>query len=494
MNYLFTVIAFTLSISPLAGLNTTGAGNPSRINVLFIAADDMRPQLHCYGHEQMITPNLDALAERGMVFERAYCQAATCRASRLSLLTGRRPDTTRIHTNGGPLFRTRTPNLVTLPQLFMNHGYQSLSLGKIFHGAFKVRSKWNDRKSWSVPEWWPGPRYYYTPEGVAAAKKVFTHSKAGKNVPADDWVNHFVLGPSWEAPDIEDNVLYDGQVADKAIATLQEIHDKSFFLAIGFLKPHLPFIAPKKYWDMYSAEGTVVADNQHPPKDVPKLALTNWGHPRSYSDVPKTGPMPKELVPKLTRGYAACITYVDAQVGRVLAELDRLGLRDNTIVVFWGDHGFHLGENDIWGKATNFELSTRVPLIISAPAMKAKGRSSSALVELVDLYPTLCELAGLPQPEGLEGKSLAPLLNEPDQTWKKAAFSQFPRGSTMGRSMRTDRWRITRWTEKNKPVALELYDHKNDPAENVNLAAKEEHAQLVKQLTAQLQATWPKAH
>ncbi len=460
-----------------------------RPNVLFIASDDLRPQLGCYGHKRMITPNLDALAREGMVFERAYCQAATCRASRLSLLTGRRPDTTRIHTNGGATFRTRNPNWVTLPQHFKNHGYTSLSLGKIFHGAFKVRSQWNDRKSWSAPEWWPGPRYYHTPEGIAAAEKVFKRSKA----PVEDWVNHFVLGPSWEAPDVPDNVLYDGQVADKAVATLRDLRDKPFFLAVGFLKPHLPFIAPKKYWDMYPAADVAVADNQHPPKDVPKLALTNWGHPRSYTDIPDKGPMPEGLTHKLTRGYAACVTYVDAQVGRVLAELDRLGLRDNTIVVFWGDHGYHLGENAIWGKATNFELSTHVPLIVSAPGMKAKGGSTRALVELVDLYPTLAELAGLPPQKALEGRSLRPLLNAPDTAWKQAAFSQFPRNGAMGRSMRADRWRVTEWTLKGKTIATELYDHENDPKENVNLANAPDHAAIVKRLTKRLRAEWPRA-
>jgi iduronate 2-sulfatase len=462
----------------------------ARPNILFIAVDDLRPQLGCYGYEQMITPNIDTLAKRGMLFERAYCQAATCRASRLSLLTGLRPDTTRIRTNGGAHFRTRTPNLVTLPQQFKINGYHAESHGKIFHGAFTVRGKWNDPKSWSVPAWWPGPRYYYTPPGIAAAKNVFSRSGQGKGKPAADWVNHFVLGPSWEAPDVADNVLYDGQVAEKGIETLRKIHRKPFFLALGFLKPHLPFIAPKKYWDLYPPDEVVEADNQHAPKDAPKLALTNWGHPRSYTDVPGKGPMPKQLVPRLTRGYAACVTYVDAQVGRVLNELDRLGLRDNTIVVFWGDHGFHLGENAIWGKATNFELSTHVPLIISAPKMGAKGGRTRALVELVDLYPTLAELAGLPTPKNLQGKSMVPLLGDPDQKWKPAAFSQFPRNRAMGRSMRTDRWRFTLWQEGQKTVVRELYDHQNDPAENTNVANLPEHADIVARLTRQLETSW----
>ena len=482
----FLVAALAFLVVPPA------TAEAAKKNVLFIASDDLRPQLGCYGYESMITPHLDALAARGMVFERAYCQAATCRASRLSLLTGRRPDTTKIYTNGGPLFRTRTPDLVTLPQQFKNHGWHSQSLGKIFHGAMKVRNKWNDPESWSVPEWWPGPRYYYTPEGIDAARAVFEKKRPSKNIPVDDWVNHFVLGLSLEAPEIADNVLYDGELADKAIETLREIHENPFFLGVGFLRPHLPFIAPKKYWDMYPPESIQVADNLYPPKGVAAQALTNWGHPRTYTDFPDKGNPSDELVAELTRGYAACITYVDAQVGRVLDELDRLGLRENTIVVFWGDHGYHLGENAIWGKATNFELTTRVPLIVSAPGMEAAGGRTMALVELVDLYPTLCELADLPLPEGLEGTSFVPLLNDPETPWKKAAFSQFPSGSTMGRTMRTRDWRFTRWAReaKKETVALELYDLQNDPAGNVNLADRPEHQERVKKMTAQMEAGW----
>lgn len=464
----------------------------SRKNILFLAADDLRPQLACYGFSGMKTPHLDALAARGTVFQNAYCQSSTCRASRLSLLTGRRPDTTKIYTNGGALFRTKNPQWVTLPQHFKNNGWHSQSLGKIFHGAFEVRKKWNDPKSWSVPEWWPEPRYYYTPEGIAAARAVFEKKRPNKNTPIDDWVNHFVLGLSYEAPEVADNVLYDGALADKAIATLNELKDRPFFLGVGFIRPHLPFIAPKKYWDLYPPESITVADNQYPPKDSPPYAMTPWGHPRTYTDFPNKGNPSPELVLNLTRGYAACVSYVDAQVGRILGELDRLGLRDNTVIVFWGDHGFHLGENATWGKTTNFEMGTRVPLIVSAPGMKSAGQPSKALVELVDLYPTLSELAGLPISDELEGSSFVPVLNDPETTWKKAAFSQFPRGPVMGHSMRTDRLRFTQWKHQKtgKIMALELYDQLNDPDNNVNLANREEHAEVVEELTAQLEKGW----
>ncbi len=487
MNFFKQLLRPLLATLVFPALISTAGVRP---NILFIAADDLRPQLGCYGFNKIISPNIDSLARDGMVFERAYCQAAVCRASRLSLLTGLRPDATGIHTNGGAHFRKRLPDLVTLPQQFKNNGYHSQSLGKIFHGAFFVRSQWNDVKSWSVPSWWPGPRYYYTPEGIEAARKVFARKRPNKKAPVGDWVNHFVLGPASEAPEVEDNVLYDGQLADKAIETLRELRSKAFFLAVGFIRPHLPFIAPKKYWDMYPADGIMVADNQHPPKGAPKLALTGWNHPRTYTDFPDKGPAPDDLVHRLTRGYAACVTYVDAQVGRILKELDRLGLRENTIVVFWGDHGYHLGENGIWGKATNFELSARVPLIISAPGMKAKGRPTRALVELVDVYPTLCELTGLSSPGSLAGKSMVPLLNDPDAPWKQMAFTQYPRDGAMGRSMRTERFRFTQWATGKKIVAEELYYYETDPAGNVNLASDKNHAKLVEKLRTQLKATW----
>ncbi len=474
-------------------------------NVLFLAADDLRPQFNCYGRAEMITPHVDALAARGMVFERAYCQSPVCRASRVSLLTGLRPDSTEIWTNGSrhKHFRDHLPDIVTLPQQFMRHGYEARAYGKIFHGCFVVRSRWNDPASWSQ-SWLPEPRYYYTDEGVRVAREVFAKRAKKLGVEVDDWVNHFVLGLSHEAPDVDDDVLQDGQIALQGIAALRELKEKGqpFFLALGFLKPHLPFIAPKKYWDLYPPEKVVVAPNRNPPQDAPPMAATNWGHPRTYADFPDEGEPSDELVLQLTRGYAACVSYVDAQIGRVLDALDRLGLADNTIVILWGDHGWHIGENHIWGKGTNFEMSARAPLIVRSPAHDKKRREAASgssvtladgLVEFVDIYPTLCALAGLPSPDHLEGLSFAPLLDDPDRPWKTAAFTEYPSGAFHGHSMRTDRYRFVRWTDKNDPeqvAALELYDHRRDPQENVNLANRPEHAKLIEKLTAQLQAGW----
>ena len=464
------------------------------MNVLFIALDDLRPELHCYGKEHIHSPHIDRLAREGLLFRRAYCQAAVCRASRVSLLTGLRPDRTEIWSNRSRHrhFRDHLPDIVTLPQHFKNHGYHTEAIGKIFHGAFQVRNHWNDQRSWSVPTWLPPPRYYFTERGIAVARAVYARRTKARGKAIDQWVDHFVLGLSHEAPDVEDNVLQDGQIADRGIAALRRLRETPFFLALGFLKPHLPFIAPRKYWDLYPPGSVPVAPNRYFPKGAPPIAGTNWGHPRAYADFPKRGAPSDKLVAELTRGYAACVTYVDAQIGRVLSELDRLGLRDSTIVILWGDHGLHLGENNIWGKGANFELTTRAPLIVRDPRCAPSG-TTDALVEFVDIYPSLCELAGLPLPSHVEGTSFAPLLRNPDRPWKRAAFSQYRHGAYMGRSIRTDRYRLTQWRHVNAPHregGLELYDHESDPRENVNLAHDPDHADIVRRLVRQLAEGW----
>jgi arylsulfatase A-like enzyme len=260
---------------------------------------------------------------------------------------------------------------------------------------------------------------------------------------------------------------------------------------VGFLKPHLPFIAPKKYWDLYQRDAIPMAANPFPPKNVPKIALTNWGELRAYSDIPAVGPLTDDQARTLKHGYYACVSYMDAQLGRVLEELDRLGLRGNTIVILWGDHGWKLGEHGLWCKHTNFENDARAPLICAAPGQKAAGRHTKALVEFVDIYPSLCELAGLPLPDHLEGDSFAALLDDAELPGEPTAISQYPRGNIMGYSMRTDRYRLTLWQKRDathETVAAELYDHENDPAENLNVAGDPANADLVAKLTEQLTA------
>ena len=352
-------------------------------------------------------------------------------------MTGMRPDSIGV-TGNHSHFRTDHPNVVTLPQHFKQHGYHAAAIGKIYHGVFPDGAsitKWDtmgDPPSWSEPAVRFGPRYYYTEAGIAAAKETFLRVYKPSNPDPDDWTKKLVFGPATESPDVPDNVLYDGQVADAAVAKLQELKDKDepFFLAVGFIKPHSPYIAPKKYFDLYTDVDLPL--NADFPVGSPKLAGHGSGELRRYTDQSKRGAIPASNQRRVRQAYFACVSYIDAQIGLLLNELDRSGLSENTIVVLFGDHGYHLGEQGLWGKTTNFELDTRVPLIVRVPGMKAAGESTPSLVELVDLYPTLTELAGLPIADQQEGQSFAPILNDPKQITKTEAFSQYPRGRTNG--------------------------------------------------------------
>lgn len=459
---------------------TVSLSNP---NVLFIAIDDLRPELGCYGDKHIISPNIDSLAKSGIRFDRAYCQQAICGPSRASIMTGLRPDSTRVHGNHIH-FRDHYPDIITLPQHFKNNGYHTRAMGKIYHGVFPkgssrtVADTFGDAPSWSIPAFRPGPRYYYTEEGINAAKEVFRKIYQPKDPGPDDWTRKLVFGPATEAPDIDDSVLYDGQVADRAVASIAELSRnpaQPFILAVGFIKPHSPYIAPKKYWDLYDPRKIGIAGQIDFPEDVPRIALHGSGELRRYTDQVKSGPIPDDQQRRVKHAYYACISYIDAQVGRVLQALDEHNLSDNTIVVLWGDHGYHLGEQNLWGKTTNFELDTRVPLIIRAPGRAGNGANSKALVELVDLYPTLADLCNLPVSPMLEGSSLAPLLDDPGRRWKSAAFSQYTRGKTRGYSLRTDTHRYTEWRKEGKVTDRELYKYEDSsyPIEPENLAARE---------------------
>ena len=490
---------------PRAAAAERGETAKPRLNVLFLAVDDLRPQTRCYGLEKMITPNIDKLAAAGTLFRRAYCQQAVCSPSRISLLTGRRPDTTRVY-DLQTHHRLHLPDVVTLPQHFKRHGYHTQGFSKIYHGGL------NDRESWSAPYWYPRGPGYLKPDTIAAMRKQRDRLKAeGKLQPTKvlkrDPKTGTVLkvsrprfrvrGPSWEDPDVADNALPDGKTADQAIKVLRQIKAKAlpdgggFFLAVGFLKPHLPFVAPKRYYDLYPKDAITLADNPFAPKDCPPMALHNSGELRAYSDIPKKAKIGDDKSLELIRGYYACTSYVDAQIGRVVDELDRLGLRDSTAVILWGDHGWQLGEHGMWCKHSNFETSARVPMICRAPNQKVRGQGTDALAEFVDIYPTLCDLCGLPLPEGLEGTSFAPLLDDPKRPWKAAAFSQYPRGRYMGYSLRTARYRYTEWGSLGEPpAAVELYDHDNDPAENVNVALRPANKPLVAKLSDMLHKGW----
>jgi len=461
----------------------TPAMGAQRPNVLFLAADDMRPQLGCYGDAQVKSPNLDRLAARGMVFNRAYCQQALCSPSRISLLSGRHPWTTQIYAIG-PTLRSKMPDVVTLPQHFKNHGWFTRSLGKIYHIGI------DDPISWSTKSWVSkAPRYGLDGQGKvkAAADKL---RAAGAKDPDRGPGKAFYAGPAFEAPECDDDALTDGDTAREAVAALRELAKtpEPFFLAVGFVNPHVPWVAPKKYFDLYPPADIKLPENRYAPRGAPAFAARSGDDFYWYGNVPKDRVIDDDFGRRCLQGYFAAISYVDACAGRVLDELERLGLRDNTIVVFWGDHGYYMGEHNWWGgKHNNYEGATRAPLIVSAPGMKAAGQKTDALVEFVDIYPSLAELCGLPAVAGLEGKSFAPLLDDPKQAWDKVAFSEYPKGGNQGTAMRTDRYRYVEWRGKSgELVARELYDHQTDPEENENVAGAPANAELIDRLAEQL--------
>lgn len=439
-------------------------------NVLLITIDDLRPQLGCYGDPVVRSPHIDKLAAGGVVFERAYCQQALCSPSRTSLLTGLRPDTTRVY-DIETHFRKHLPDAVTLPQLFKNSGYHAQGLYKVFHmaGFDPAIGNLDDPPSWTKPTYLP-KKSVYGPEGAARLAQAYERLRAAGKRPS---YRDLPRSLAAEAPDIGDAELSDGEVAREAVRALRQLRDQKFFLAVGFYKPHLPFVAPKAYWDLYRESDLRLAENEFPPHGAPPWSVPPLRELRSYADVPDEGPLPEALKRHLLHGYLACVSYVDAQVGLVLDELARLGLDQTTTVILLGDHGYQLGEHGAWAsKHSNFETSTRAPLIVRTPGMKAAGAKSRALVEFVDVYPTLAEIAGLRAPEHLEGVSFRPLLDEPRRAWKKAAFSQYPRNSLMGRTLTDGRFRYTEWLHSDGTLeAAELYDHSADPQENVNRAA-----------------------
>ena len=439
-------------------------------NVLFIAVDDLRVELGCYGDSHVLSPNIDKLAEHGTLFERAYCQQTVCNPSRASLLTGMRPDTLRVwdlYTH----FRQNLPEAVTLPQLFMQNGYRSIGIGKIFHNW--RQDDWRgDRVSWSEPEF-----LHYETHG---------HDEAKVEGPLPP--NLASGADGIECRDVPDAAYYDGRIAQKAVERLRTLANSNdpFFLAVGFWKPHTPFNAPKRYWDMYERESIPVPRHLDPPSNVPEIALTS----SRYDGRAK----PIELS-EMHHGHLAAITYLDTQIGKVIDELDGLGLRNNTIIVWWSDHGLHLGEHGLTRKTTAFELDARVPFIITTPGHPG-GQRSKALVELLDIYPTLAELCGISPPDELEGRSLRPLLENPDQPFRSAALTQTPRPNypkgklpqSMGYSARTDRFRYTEWRDfkSGRVLARELYDHQTDPLETVNVVEQLEYKKWLPELEEEM--------
>lgn len=509
-------------------------------NILFLAIDDLRPELGCYGSPIAVSPNIDKLASLGLLFNNAFCQQPICSPSRASIMTGARPETINVIENYTD-FREENPDIITLPQHLISNGYEALCVGKIFHGIY------NDPEySWSRQPLEPKLDRIKLVGGYALPEnqEIFLKNKKAMIEKYGEAAKRGLgNGPAYECADVPDETYADGYYTIQAIETMKEMLAKNpgkpFFLGLGFKKPHLNFVAPKKYWDMYDPEDIPLAEHTEGPENGAEMGLHPSFELRVRYGIPKEGNIDDELARKLKHAYLACVSYIDAQIGMMLQALEEAGVRDNTIIMLWTDHGWHLGDMGIWGKATNYEIATRVPLIVWTPDMNedVRGSSSDALVELVDMFPTLLDYAGIDAPDQLEGQSFLPLLEDPSKSWKSAAFSQFPspalrewaanplspgmretyfgplieeveeriiaqqgdswdrdlfENRLMGYGMRTARYRFIVWKDYTKPesepVYLELYDHEVDPHETKNIA--EQEPEVVETLMAQFNKGW----
>lgn len=463
MNRPFHLIFVILLLFAVSCTGDRGKNHPpEKPNILFIAVDDLRPELGCYGAGQIHSPNIDQLAAEGTRFDRSYCNIPVCGASRASLMTGMRPARNRFLT-----YYTRAdedaPGITTLPGYFRNNGYYTISNSKIFHHADDAVESWDeiwhpfsDSKSW---------RDYVLPENQLLDSTDFDR------------------GPPFERAAVADTAYKDGRTAEKVIRDLRKLkgREKPFFLAAGFLKPHLPFNAPEKYWELY--DGRVkLPYNNFPPENAPAESLHNSGELRGYGDIPPEGPVPDEMARELIQGYYACVSYTDAMIGKILDELARLELDQSTIVILWGDHGWNLREHGLWCKHCNYETSLHTPLILRVPGTE-QVPSSSQIVEYVDIYPTLCELAGLAAPEHLQGTSFRELLFNSDATSDGVAVCQWYMGITTIR----DLYFYTEWVDdRDSAFTRMLYDHKVDPDENKNISEDPAHAEVIESMSAEM--------
>lgn len=494
--FLRTLGLTTTAVSVAPGL--MAAPTPKGLNVLMIPVDDLRPQMACYGHKHILSPNIDQLAETGTMFRRAYTMVATCNPSRISLMTGCRPDTTKILDLTTHLRKTM-PDAITLTQQFTKHGYTSVGMGKVFHGSLNDMASWDRWVDVKTQSQWLDPKTKKRMTELAAEAKAKKLTGKARY--------KYARGTVTEGADVADNAYIDGALGDAGVKELEGFakSGKPFFLAVGFKKPHLPFIAPKRYWELYKREDISTAANPFHPKGMPKGAVDGFpGEMNSYFDArelanaqKKKGinDFPPAFSKQLIHAYYACVSYIDAQVGRLLDTLEKTGLAENTVVALWGDHGWHLGENGTWGKHTNLEWGTHAPLIIRVPGQKKAGVGTDALAEFVDLYPTLTEICGLPVPKHCEGTSLVPIIENPTRPWKGAAFSEFRKTingvGCLGKTMRADKWRYTEWRKRadlSVLVERELYDHRKGHDENENVAGNPEFARVIEEMAVRMKA------
>ncbi len=475
----------------------TGCPAAGKPNILLLLVDDLKPAMGCYGDPQAKTPHLDRLAARGMRFDLAYCNQAVCAPSRFTLMLGSHPTSTGLYGLGSRLRKT-LPDAVTLPQFFARHGYRTESLGKIFHIG---HGNEGDPASFSVPHFKDKVIEYLDPASthggqLTREEALFTNQQLGN-------IRSLPRGAAFEAPETVDTDYADGRVAAETILRLEAARERRdregtpFFIAAGFVRPHLPFSAPKKYWDLHDPAKLPQPARTEAPEGAPPVAVKRGGEIAAYDPVPEgpTGVVSTELTRQLIHGYYASTSFVDAQIGKVMDALDRTGLASQTIVVLWGDHGFHLGDLGIWTKHTNYEQANRIPLLIIAPGTAAAGSSTRQLAESVDLYPTLAELAGLPAPDGpqpINGLSLVPVLKDPSARVRNHAYHAYP-NARLGRAIRTERYRYVEWKKPGASpdtAAVELYDYQTDPLESGNLAASQ--PDIVRELHAIL-AGYPEA-
>jgi len=496
-------------------------------NVLFISIDDLKPWLGAYGHPIVKSPNIDRIAKEGAVFRRNYCQVAVCGPTRMSVLTGLRPDRTQVYNMGWELWhideaRRRVPGLKTIPEYFKEAGYTTLGYGKVFDS--RNTDKFQDKQSWSDPKgvrWnWDTSLYpvspigggYQNPETRVVVAEALAEAKRRGLTKKQDRTEFFStqkgVRPVVEAEDLPDEAYAEGNVmaapAIKAIKRFGKTKEP-FFLAVGFYKPHLPFVAPKKYWDLYDRNEFELAPFQEAPAGAYKHAIGDYNEGRTFDPVPMEGPISADLQREMMHGYAACVSYVDAQVGKLIAALEEAGLAENTIICIWGDHGFNLGDKQIWGKHNNFEEATRAPLIVMSPDLAGGIVEDTILTEFVDVFPTLCELAGLPPAPIMDGESLVGLMRGQAPTVNPPAVSQYLRatddGSVIGWAIRTPRYRYVEWRKvkmvdrdyewSGDVVGRELYDYQSDPLETRNHAGSPEYQSVVEIMQQLFDQTLP---
>jgi arylsulfatase A-like enzyme len=484
----FRFLIVVVLMVPFGGVDA--AARPP--NVLFIAVDDLRPELGCYGATHITSPALDRLAREGRLFQRHYVQAAACGPSRCSLLTGLRETRSWDVWRADRERETPPDRPVSFPDLFRRNGYRTVCIGKISHEPGGVMDR--EQQVHQVPFSWD---LAYAPAGKWKDPWGAFFCYADGSVREYGYGRYKADKPAWEMADVGDHGYADAYNADEAVRQLRDLKDsgKPFLLAVGFYKPHLPHNAPKKYWDLYDPATIGLPANSGPPRGTnPAISLHKSEELTTHYAWPGgVGRITDEQAIRQRRAYFACVSYVDAQIGRVLDEYRRLGLDQETIVVVWGDHGWHLGEQGVFCKATNYEVATRSALIIRTPGMASPGTPATGLVETIDLYPTLVDICGLTLPDGLAGVSLRPLLDDPVHPGKDGAISGYSLNGYDGVALRTDRWRLVEWRHRKTGVTglVELYDHENDPGETVNVAA--DHPDLVRNLIARLHDERPRS-